>query len=82
MPYDYTVAAANVIPNVLQEHAGATLTFDENPTAIPTTILASAVGEPETYNLQGQRVDASYRGVIIIVQRMSDGTVKTSKIIR
>ena len=80
VPYDYTVAAANMVPSVVQEHAGATLTFDDNPTAIPTTIMASAVGAPEAYNLQGQKVDASYRGVIIIVQRMSDGTTRTSKV--
>lgn len=82
VPYDYTVAAANAVPDAVQQHAGATLSFDENPTALPATTMASVVADEAYYNLQGQRVDDSFRGVVIVKQRMSDGTTRTKKVKR
>ena len=34
------------------------------------------------YDLQGARVDGSQRGVLIMVQKMNDGSMKTTKIVK
>lgn len=63
IPYTYTVVDAKLIPEELTNHAGATLYRD--PSGIREIVTDNSVNTDRCYNLQGQRVDASSKGVII-----------------
>ena len=65
VPYDYTVATANDVPTVVQEHAGATLAFSVDPSGI-TPIVSATESAPKVYNLKGQCVDSHYKGIVIV----------------
>lgn len=63
IPYTYTVVDAKLIPEELTNHTGATLYRD--PSGIREIVTDNSVNTDRCYNLQGQRVDASSKGVII-----------------
>ena len=73
---DYSVRAANAMGGF---GGASTTTF----TAISNVKATGAnVQSTKFYDLQGARVDGSQHGVLIMVQKMTDGTVKTSKIVK
>ena len=45
-------------------------------------IQAEACGDTHYYDLQGRQVDANATGILIQVTRLSDGTVRTVKVVR
>ena len=68
VPYAYTVADSSVIPDEVETSAGATL-FKKNDeaTAIKTLSVIGDISDKSTfYNLAGQRVDESARGIVIV----------------
>lgn len=52
------------------------------PTGISTPVTFTLPVATEYYNLAGQKVDSSAKGIVIEKQRMQDGTVKAVKKIR
>ena len=64
VPYDYTVAPYSDVPTAVQDHAGATLNYSSDPSGImlPT---ATRPQSSAIYNLAGQRVTDSFRGIVI-----------------
>ena len=65
VPYDYTVAPYSDVPTTVQEHAGATLKYIDDPTGITTPVSFSSAISTETYNLAGQKVTSSFHGIVI-----------------
>ena len=66
VPYEYTVAPYSDVPTVVQENAGATL-FASDPSGISDIIhVTNNEGNGIRYNLRGQRVDNSYKGIVIV----------------
>ncbi len=63
VPYDYTVAPYAEVPVVVKANAGATLFNSETGIAIPISINTLQSGY--FYTLNGQKVDDSYRGIVI-----------------
>jgi pectate lyase len=65
VPYDYTVAPYSDVPTAVQEHAGATLNYSSDPSGI--TLPTSSIERQSSaiYNLAGQRVTDSFRGIVI-----------------
>ena len=66
VPYEYTVAPYADVPETVKANAGATL-FTGDPTGI-NAISNSAddiINHPR-YSLCGQRVDNSYKGIVIV----------------
>jgi hypothetical protein len=49
----------------VQNHAGATLNYSDNPSGITLPTTAVRHESSAIYNLAGQKVDASYKGVVI-----------------
>ena len=64
MPYEYTVAPSADVPTAVKAHAGATI-FTGGSTAIRPQTADMARQAPVLYNLSGQRVGNSYRGIVI-----------------
>ena len=66
LPYEYTVAPYSDVPAEVKQHAGATL-FSSDPSGIFDTIgiIDSKSGFP-VYNLYGQSVNNSFKGIAII----------------
>ena len=64
VPYVYTVAANSDVPTVVWEHAGATLKYGES-TGITSPTSAIIRQSSAIYNLAGQKVDSSYKGIVI-----------------
>ena len=64
VPYVYTVAANSDVPTVVREHAGATLKYGES-TGITSPTSAIIRQSSAIYNLAGQKVDSSYKGIVI-----------------
>ena len=64
VPYDYTVAPYSDVPTAVQDHAGATLNYSSDPSGImlPT---ATHPQSSAIFNLAGQRVTDSFRGIVI-----------------
>ena len=82
VPYEYTVAPATAIPEEVGTYAGPTLDFkDAEPDGIATHV-GRAINNTTYYNMNGQQMEASSRGVIIMRQQMSDGSFRSVKIIR
>ena len=65
VPYDYTVAPYSDVPTVVMENAGATL-FAETPTGIQGINKSKDENSHSFFNLSGQKVNASYKGIVII----------------
>lgn len=65
IPYNYTVASYSDVPTEVQNHAGATLNYSDNPSGITLPTTAVRHESSAIYNLAGQKVDASYKGVVI-----------------
>lgn len=66
VPYDYTIAAAGDVPATVQAMAGATLTFDDDPSGIMNISNDATKNDPKIYNLKGQCVDSHYKGIVIV----------------
>ena len=64
VPYDYTVAPNSDVPTAVMEHAGATLNYGES-TGITSPTSAIIRQSSAIYNLAGQKVNESYKGVVI-----------------
>ena len=65
VPYDYTVAPNSDVPTEVQEYAGATLKWGEEPSGIFLTTTTARPASSAIYNLAGQKVDANYHGIVI-----------------
>ena len=65
VPYDYTVAPYSDVPETVKTNAGATL-FTGDPTGINGVIGTQPSDKRPFYNLSGQRVSASYKGIVIV----------------
>ena len=65
VPYDYTVAPASDVPSAVKAGAGATLFAADATTIRPLTQHAGEDEQGPFYNLRGQRVDSSYKGLVI-----------------
>ena len=65
VPYDYTVASYSDVSTVVKEKAGATL-YTNVPSGIQN-IIRNTEGQDDqrVYNLSGQRVSNSYKGIVI-----------------
>ena len=53
-----------------------------SPTGISTPVTLSPALSTEYYNLAGQKVGSDAKGVVIVRQRMADGTIQTKKVMR
>jgi hypothetical protein len=73
LPYPYTVADCSVIPEEVGTHAGATL-FLETAHLPPLALYPSrySLHQPPYYyyNLSGQRVNSSPRGILIVNNKL------------
>jgi hypothetical protein len=65
VPYGYTVAPYSDVPETVKTNAGATL-FTGAPTGINGVIGTQPSDKRPFYNLSGQRVSASYKGILIV----------------
>ncbi len=66
VPYEYTVAPYSDVPTAVKENAGATL-FADTPAGIKDIVRdTEESGNHAIYNLRGQRVSDSYKGIVII----------------
>jgi pectate lyase len=63
VPYDYTEAPVNTVPEMVKTNAGATLTFQES--AIEDIPVQRRASDSYTYNIMGQRVSNDTRGIVI-----------------
>ncbi len=63
VPYDYTEAPVNTVPEMVKTNAGATLTFQES--AIEEIPVQRRTSDSYTYNIMGQRVSNDTRGIVI-----------------
>ncbi len=72
---DYTVRAANVMGGFGRASSvdGTTAVNKVNTDGVVSTVY---------YDLQGARVDGTQNGVMIMVQKMNDGTLKTVKVVK
>ena len=63
-------------------YAGPTLDFkDAEPDGIAANVVRVA-NSTTYYNMNGQQVEASTRGLILMRQQMTDGSFRSAKIIR
>lgn len=81
VPYSYTVAPYADVPTEVQANAGATLPYGDS-SATPVVLFPTSNALTEYYNLSGQRIDSQARGLVIVRQRMADGTTVSKKVIR
>lgn len=65
VPYDYDVAPYSAVPTEVKEYAGATLAFGTSGIGTLTIDAGMPDSNLPRYNLAGQRVDDSYRGIVI-----------------
>lgn len=54
----------------------------DKATGISTSVSFSPALSTEYYNVAGQKVDSNAKGVVILRQRMADGSIQTKKIFR
>lgn len=83
--YTYSPMAVDLVQTEVGTYAGATLTVDENGN-IASAIKSVATGDAEIvstsyYNMSGMMLSHPQKGLNIIRHKMSDGTVKTIKVI-
>ena len=82
VPYNYTVAATADIPTAVQTGAGATLPFsDGTSTDIAKPASHALPVATEYYNIAGQQIGAA-KGLVIMCQRMTDGSTTIRKVIK
>ena len=82
VPYNYTVAATDDISTAVQTGAGATLPFsDGTSTDITKPASHTMPVATEYYNIAGQQIDAA-KGLVIMCQRMTDGSTTIRKVIK
>ena len=82
--YEYAKYDASLVEATVSNTtngAGATLTV-KDATAISTVMTQSAPLSTTYYDLKGQQVGADAKGMVIVKQHMSDGTVQTRKVVR
>ena len=72
---DFVVRAANAMGGFGN---GSTTTTGINSLKVNAEGVASTV----FYDLQGARVDGSQHGVLVMVQKMTDGSIKTTKVVK
>ncbi len=79
--YDYTAHAVEDIEPEVREHAGATLDIEYGGTVGIGQINSkgSKIESVEYYSLSGTKLSGAQKGVNIMKQKMSDGTVNTIK---
>lgn len=66
VPYEYTVADCNVVPEEVSTYAGATLYLQTQPTKVKAIDNApDDYSQDSSYNLIGQRVDSNVKGIVI-----------------
>jgi pectate lyase len=65
VPYDYSVAPYSDVPAAVKAHAGATLPYSDNPSGILLPTSDSKSQSSAIFNLAGQKVSDSYRGIIV-----------------
>ena len=65
VPYDYSVAPYSDVPAAVKAHAGATLPYSGNPSGILLPTSDSKSQSSAIFNLAGQKVSDSYRGIIV-----------------
>ena len=65
VPYDYSVAPYSDVPTAVKKYAGATLTFETSGIGGLTIDDRTLNPNLPRYNLAGQQVDASYKGIVI-----------------
>ena len=65
VPYEYTVAPYSDVPETVKANAGATI-FDNGSTGINAITNSSDNTDHPRYSLCGQRVDNSYKGIVIV----------------
>lgn len=71
VPYDYTVADCNLIPEIVKEHVGATLYTSVDPTSISVASAFSGSDfHSRVYNLAGQQVADGTKGLVIVKGRL------------
>jgi len=63
-------------------NADYTLLYNEVMTGIDAAPAAAKVRAIELFDLNGQRIPVAKKGVVIVKKMMSDGTVKTEKVIK
>ncbi len=56
--------------------------YNEVMTGIDAAPAAAKVRAIELFDLNGQRIPVAKKGVVIVKKMMSDGTVKTEKVIK
>ncbi|MBQ8712715.1 MAG: hypothetical protein IJ551_07870 [Prevotella sp.] len=56
--------------------------YQEVVDAVETPAAAAKVRAIELYDLNGQRIPAAKKGIVIVKKIMSDGTIKTEKVIK
>lgn len=64
VPYSYSVMPTSKIPDILTQHAGATLSFG-NETGVTNICLDIENENNRTYNILGQSVSPNQKGLII-----------------
>ena len=65
MPYTYTVAPYGDVPEVVKEKAGATIFTDVSTDMSFSGRISESSSSLPFYSLSGQRVNDSYRGIVI-----------------
>ena len=65
VPYEYTVAPYADVPETVKANAGATLFTDDLSGINAITISSDNTSHPR-YSLCGQRVDNSYKGIVVV----------------
>ncbi len=83
VPYDYTVTTTADVPAIVKANAGATLPFsDGTGTGIAKPANHATPLVTEYYNIAGQKISDDATGLIVIRQRMTDGSIVTRKVIK
>ena len=65
VPYDYSVAPYSDVPAAVKALAGATLPYGDNPSGILLPTSNSKSQSTAVFNLSGQEVDDTFRGIVI-----------------
>lgn len=82
----YNLSFTNENGNNYKDYGFCDITINANlidtTTGISTPVSLSPALTTEYYNASGQRVDAQTRGLVIIRQRMADGTILSKKVFR
>ena len=72
IPYNKSMGLANIVISGMIT----------SPTGISAPVSFSPALSTEYYNVAGQKVDSNAKGIVILRQRMADGTTQTKKVFR